>query len=123
MAEFEDFCAELLRPADDVAVVQASGELDIHSSHEFRGCLGRAVDEGVARVVVDLTGVTFIDSSALGALVAGARRAVEVGTELAIVCPPGSVARVLEITGLDRVFAVYATREEALGAAADGKAR
>jgi anti-sigma B factor antagonist len=122
MGEFEDFRAELLRPADDVAVVQASGELDIHTSHEFRGYLVGAVEEGVALVVVDLSGVTFIDSSALGALVGGARRSAELGNRLAIVCPPGSVARVLEITGLDRPFTIYATREEALGAAAGRKA-
>jgi anti-sigma B factor antagonist len=122
MDEFEDFRAELLRPADDVAVVQASGELDIHTSHEFRGYLVGVVEEGVARVVVDLTGVTFIDSSALGALVGGARRSAELGNELAIVCPPGGVSRVLEITGLDRAFTIYATREEALGVAAGSKA-
>jgi len=39
-----------------------------------------------------------------------------------IVCPAGSVARVIEITGLNRAFAMYATREEALGAGADGTA-
>jgi anti-sigma B factor antagonist len=123
MDELEQFRAELLRPADDVAVVQALGELDIHTSHEFRGVLGRAFAEGVVRVVVDLTGVTFMDSSALGALVGGARRSAELGIELAVVCPPGSVARVLEITGLDRAFTIFVTRDEALGAAADGKAR
>src|SRR5665647_899020 len=123
MSEFTNFRAELLRPAGDAAVVQASGELDIHTSHEFRVCLVGAVEEGVARVVVDLTDVTFIDSSALGVLVRGARRSAELGHELMIVCPGGSVARVLEITGLNRAFAIYATREEALGASADVEAR
>ena len=73
--------------------------------------------------MVDLTGVTFIDSSALGALVGGARRSAEVSSELMIVCPAGSVARVIEITGLNRAFTIYATREEALGAGADGEAQ
>jgi len=123
MGELAGFRVELLRPADDVAVVQASGELDIHTNRAFKRCLVGAVQEGVARVVVDLTGVTFIDSSALGALVGGARRSAELRNELMIVCPPGSVARVLEITGLNRAFAIYARREEALGAGADAEAQ
>jgi len=123
MGELAGFRVELLRPAADVAVVQASGELDIHTNRAFKRCLVGAVQEGVARVVVDLTGVTFIDSSALGALVGGARRSAELRNELMIVCPPGSVARVLEITGLNRAFAIYARREEALGAGADAEAQ
>ena len=81
------------------------------------------VEQGAARLVVDLGGVTFIDSSALGVLVGGARRSAERGTELMIVCPVGSVSRILQITGLSRAFAVYATREEALGAGTHGKAQ
>jgi len=123
MGEFADFRVELLRPADDVAVVEAAGELDIHTSAVFKDSLVGAIEEGATRVVVDLTGVTFIDSSALGALVGGARRSAEVGRELMIVCPAGSVARVIEITGLNRAFTIYATREEALGGRADGEAQ
>ena len=123
MNEFADFRVELLRPADDVAVVEAAGELDIHTSVVFKDSLVGAIEEGSTRVVVDLTGVTFIDSSALGALVGGTRRSAEVGAELMIVCPAGSVARVIEITGLNRAFAIYATRAEALGAGADGEAQ
>lgn len=91
MGELADFRVELLRPADDIAVVEAAGELDLHTSPVFK------------------------DS-----LVGGARRSAEVGRELMIVCPAGSVARVIEITGLNRAFAMYATRAEALGAGADG---
>ena len=123
MNEFADFRVELLRPADDVAVVEAAGELDIHTSVVFKDSLVGAIEEGATRVVVDLTGVTFIDSSALGALVGGTRRSAEVGAELMIVCPAGSVARVIEITGLNRAFTIYATRAEALGAGADGEAQ
>ena len=123
MGEFADFRVELLRPADDVAVVEAAGELDIHTNAVFKDSLVGAIEEGATRVVVDLTGVTFIDSSALGALVGGTRRSAEVGAELMIVCPAGSVARVIEITGLNRAFTIYATRAEALGAGADGEAQ
>jgi anti-sigma B factor antagonist len=116
------FCVELVRPSDEVAVVEASGELDFYTGPQFNACLTNAMDSGVPRVVVDLTHVTFIDSSSLGFLVGAARRSAEQTTELMIVCPPGNVARVIAITGLSRVFAMYTTRDEALGAELGGEA-
>jgi anti-sigma B factor antagonist len=110
-----NFRVELVRPADEVAVVEPSGELDFYTGPQFDVCLTSAMESGASRVVVDLTQVTFIDSSALGMLVGAARCSAEQSTELMIVCPPGNVARVIAITGLSRVFAMYATREEALG--------
>ena len=120
MDELAGFRVELLRPVDDVIVVDAAGELDIHTSRGFKETLVGAIEDGAPRVIVDLSGVTFIDSSALGALVGGSRRSAQRGVELMIVCPPGSVARVIEITGLNRVFTMAATRADALGAAGSG---
>jgi anti-sigma B factor antagonist len=117
------FHVALLRPAAGVAVVEAVGELDIHTSVAFNETILDVIEEGVPRVAVDLTGVTFIDSSALGALVGGARRCAERGCEFMIVCPAGSVARVIEVTGLNRAFAIYATRQEALGVLGDSAAQ
>jgi anti-sigma B factor antagonist len=123
MVEPTSFHVELPSPARDVAVVEASGELDLLTSSAFRDCLVGAIEVGAARVVVDLTKVTFVDSSALGVLVGGTRRSAELGSQLMIVCPPGSVARVIEIAGLNRAFTIYATRDEALGAFVEGTAR
>jgi len=118
MTDVADFRIEFSGPGDEIAVVVAVGELDLHSSPPFKEALVGAIEGGTTRVVVDLTGVSFIDSSALGALIGGARRSALSGTELMIVCPPGAVARVIDLTGLHRAFAIYPTREEALGASA-----
>jgi anti-sigma B factor antagonist len=122
MTDLADFRVEFLGPADEIAVVVAEGELDLHTSPPFKTELVGVIEGGAARVVVDLTGVTFIDSSALGALIGGARRSALTSTELMIVCPPGPVARVIDLTGLHRAFAIYPTREEALGATAGAPA-
>jgi len=123
MEKLADFSTKRLGPADDIAVLEATGELDLHTSPEFRESLAGVLEDVAERVVVDLTRVTFIDSSALGVLVGGARRSAERGHELMIVCPAGNVKRVLEITGLNRAFTIYSTCEEALGADAVGKAQ
>ena len=111
----EGFGVEVVTPKDGVAVVAPCGELDIHTSPELRSCVLTALDDGFARVIVDLTQVTFFDSSALGVLVVAARKSSEREAVLQVVCPPGHGARVIAIAGLDRVLAVYATRGEALG--------
>ncbi|HZL64376.1 MAG TPA: STAS domain-containing protein, partial [Thermoleophilia bacterium] len=122
MTDIADFRVEFLGPGGEIAVVVAAGELDLHSSPPFKEALVGAIEGAASRVVVDLTDVTFIDSSALGALIGGARRSALSGTELMIVCPPGSVARVIDLTGLHRAFAIYPNREEALGATAGAPA-
>ena len=106
---------EFLKPSHDAALVEAAGELDFYTSPVFQRCLMRAVEQRVSRVIVDLTQVSFMDSSALGALIGATRNFAQQAAELSVVCPPGNVARVIAISGFDRVFATYATRDEALG--------
>jgi anti-sigma B factor antagonist len=66
-------------------------------------------------VVVDFTDTTFIDSTTLGVLVGGVKRLRANDGQLALVCSDRNITKIFEITGLDRVFAIYPTREAALG--------
>jgi anti-sigma B factor antagonist len=91
----------------DARLVVARGELDFYSSPAFRADLLAAL-EAVETVVVDLTEVTFIDSTALGTLVGAARRLRGRG-RLAIACGDPHVARTLELTGIDRLVRVFPT--------------
>jgi anti-sigma B factor antagonist len=68
-------------------------------------------------VIVDLSGVTFIDSTALGVLVSGAKRVRPRNGNLDIVCTDENIIRIFEITGLDRIFGIFASRSEALSSA------
>lgn len=115
LTESPPFRAELARPTDDIAVVTLSGEVDLYTAPEFHETLLRVADSA-RRIVVDLSAVTFLDSTALGVLVGGAQRLPDDGA-LLIVCGDDRLWRTLEIVGLDRVFAVHPTLEEALAAA------
>ena len=68
--------------------------------------------------MVDLAAVTFIDSTALGVLIGAAKRLQATDGSLAIVCLNEKIRRLFEIGGLDRVFAIYESRDEALSEAA-----
>ena len=106
------------REGDDLGVVSVGGEVDIFTAPQFKECMVELLDSGVRRLVIDLSEVTFIDSTALGVLIGGVRRVHGVGGAMALVVTSRPVERVLGVTGLDRVFAMYATRAEALEAIA-----
>ena len=74
----------------------------------------RASTEGAQHIIVDLGKVTFIDSTALGVLVSGAKRVRPNNGTLDIVCADDNIVRIFEITGLNRIFGIYPTRDEAL---------
>jgi anti-sigma B factor antagonist len=73
-------------------------------------------------VIVDFSDTTFIDSTTLGVLVGGVKRLRSNDGQLSLVCNDRNITKIFEITGLDRVFTIYATRDEALNAAGAGQA-
>ncbi len=88
---------------DELVVLRLEGELDIYTVNGFRQESDK-IDPGAAQVVVDLTDVTLLDSSGLGALVSLLNRARAAEGLLGIICPQRHLRRVFEITGLRRAF-------------------
>jgi anti-sigma B factor antagonist len=88
---------------DDMTVVSLEGELDIYTVAGFRSELDR-LDPADARIVIDLSEVTLLDSSGLGALVSLLNQAKGGSGQLGLVCPHRRLRRVFEITGLRRAF-------------------
>lgn len=101
-----------------LGLVVLSGEVDIYTAPRFRECMIELLDAGVDKLVIDLSAVTFIDSTALGVLIGGVRRVRAVGGAMTLVVTSRPVERVLSITGLDRVFDLHATRDAAVEALA-----
>jgi anti-sigma B factor antagonist len=87
---------------DGVCVVAVSGELDLDTMAELGAAL--AVGDGLATTVVDLRGLTFIDSSGVSGVLAAARRARDAGSRLVCVPGPPSIQRIFELTGVDTVL-------------------
>jgi anti-sigma B factor antagonist len=98
----------------DVTVIALAGEVDLYTAPEFKEALLEAIADGVRTVIVDLTDTTFIDSTTLGVLVGGLKRLRPEDRTLALVCSDQNITKIFEITGLDKVFPIYATRSEAV---------
>ena len=109
-----DFDIASERPSEGVVVIALSGEVDLYTAPEFKQRLIDAVTEGARHVVVDLSETTFIDSTTLGVLVGGVRRLRENDGDLSLVCSDRNINKIFEITGLDHVFPISASRDEAL---------
>jgi anti-sigma B factor antagonist len=85
-----------------VRVVAVSGELDLDTMGELNEAL--AVPNGLATTVVDLRGLTFVDSSGVSGVLAAARRARDAGERLVCVRGPAQIQRVFQLTGVDTVL-------------------
>ena len=109
-----NFDIQTEKVADDVYVIALTGEIDLYTAPEFKQQLLDIVGQGAKTVVVDLTDTTFIDSTTLGVLVGGVKRLRPNGGQLSIVSSDRNITKIFEITGLNRVFPLHATRAEAL---------
>ena len=103
------------REVGAATVIAVSGELDIHTAPDLTEVLSPAIAAGQP-VIVDLTDVTFMDSSGLSVFVTALKRAREAETTLVLVVSEPRVMRVFSITGIDTLIDIHATLDSALSA-------
>lgn len=103
-------------------VIDVAGEIDVYTAPSLRERLNELVASGYYDLVVDMEGVEFLDSTGLGVLVGGLKRARSHEGNLRLVCAQEKILKVFRITGLTKVFPIHATLEEALADAPVGPA-
>jgi anti-sigma B factor antagonist len=99
-----------------VTVLAPRGRLDMASAPAFREQVKQLIESGTIRLVVDLGGVSFVDSSGLGAVIGGLKVARQAGGNLRVARANQQVLLVLDLTSLNRVLPPYTTVEEAVAA-------
>ena len=100
--------------SDDSYVISLAGEVDLYTAPEFKQQLLEVIGQGGKQVIVDFSNTTFIDSTTLGVLVGGVKRLRTNDGQLSLVCSDRNITKIFEITGLDRVFTIYTTRDQAV---------
>lgn len=112
IVEFAALVTEHLK----VPVITVTGEVDLHSAPRFKAAVNEAISVASEEkcVVLDLTRVEFMDSTGLGVLIGRYRELKEAGGELRIVLQGGPIRHLLKMTGLEGVFDVFETRDDAV---------
>jgi anti-sigma B factor antagonist len=100
-------------------VVGLRGEVDLASAPQFRRSLHDLVDQGNTRIAMDLSDLEFMDSTGLGVLIGCLKRLKEADGTLVLTNLRPAVARVFEVTGLDRIFTIRTSLAD-VGAAEAG---
>jgi anti-sigma B factor antagonist len=103
-----------VRESNGYSVLAVHGEVDVYTAPRFRERLISLVSEGKHRIVVDLEGVDFLDSTGLGVLVGGLKRVRTHDGDLTLVCTKSRILKVFEITGLTKVFTIYESVDDAV---------
>jgi anti-sigma B factor antagonist len=110
-------CVELSVSRQSVGgypVIAVSGEVDVYSAPTLKQGITDLLESGANTVVVDLSGVAFLDSTGLGALVEARTATTEAGGALPLVCSQERIIKLFTITGLDEVFAIHPNVDEAI---------
>ena len=102
---------------DGIEIVTVEGEIDIYTAPRLRELLTGLVSRGSYQLVVNLDKVGFLDSTGLGVLVGGLKRARAHDGSLDLVCTQQRILKLLKITGLTEVFGIYQTVDQAIAAA------
>lgn len=99
---------------DGVLVINLQGEVDVYTAPQLKQEIIDQLGAGANQIVVNLAGVQYLDSTGLGVLIGGLKRAREKDGELTLICPNQRIYRIFEITGLSKIFDIYQSEEEAL---------
>ena len=99
---------------DHAYLIALRGEVDLYTAPEFKKELLDAIAQGAKQVIVDFSKTIFIDSTALGVLVAAVKRLRMNEGQLSLVCSDPNIMQVFAITGLDRIFRIYPNRVQAV---------
>ncbi len=104
----------ITRDDNGVTVVRVEGQLIVGNRQELKDLVGRALDAGERKFLIDFAAAGYIDSSGLGALVALSRRVRDAGGELRLSGLNEDLRSLFELTKLDTLFAIADTPEQAL---------
>jgi len=99
---------------DGYTVLAPQGEIDFATGPQLKDAITELLVTGEVHLVIDLLAVDFIESTGLGALIGGRRRAHALKGSLSLVCTEDQMLKIFRITGLDKVFTIDDTVDEAV---------
>jgi anti-sigma B factor antagonist len=100
-------------------ILQLEGEANVYTAPQIKIEIISLVESKNTKAIVDLTKVTYLDSTTLGVLIGGLKRFRDKDGDLVLVCPSPRILRAFEITGLDKIFDIFNSVEDAISSIDD----
>ncbi|MHB9035946.1 MAG: STAS domain-containing protein [Armatimonadota bacterium] len=97
----------------ELPIIELEGEVDVYTAPQLKQQIINILESGAKELIIDLTKVDYLDSTALGVLIGGLKRMREVDGNMVLICPSPRIRRVFEITGLDKIFDIYNSEDDA----------
>ena len=104
----------IIKTEKNTLITEISGELDHHSAAKIRAEIDAAISEEAKNIILDLTNLTFMDSSGIGMIMGRYKKIQSFGGKLVIVSPKPQVKRILEISGLFNIITIESSVNKAL---------
>lgn len=108
-----EFAVSERSEGDGRRLIAVRGELDLFTAPELRARIGRAIDGGVRKLVVDLSETEFVDSTGLGVLLSALKRIRSHDGELVVLDSTGSLLRTFRVAGVEQILNVVTSEREA----------
>jgi anti-sigma B factor antagonist len=112
-----------VRQSDVCPILAVRGEIDVYTAAAFKQAVVALVTEGARHLIIDMNGVTYMDSSGFGTLLGATKRLRPEGGALHLVGARPTVERMLHLTRLDTVIEMHPTLDQALTAAENGSGK
>ena len=116
MEEYTKVTLEIrIRKAGVVPILELEGEVDLSTSPRLKQAVYNLIEAGNKNIVLDLSGVKFMDSTGLGTLVGALKKTSMQSGTVKLICPSKNILKTFTLTGLDKVFLIYDNLRECLG--------
>lgn len=106
-----------LRHREELPVLDVVGEIDIYTTPQFKDAVSAAIEEGKPGIIINMSQVTYMDSSGFGTLLSATKRLRPISGALFLSNCNEAITRMLQITRLNTIFGIYDTEDEAVAAA------
>lgn len=103
-----------VRPiSESTQVIEVQGEIDVYTSPRVKDTINNLIDQGVFSLIISLESVRYIDSTGLGVLIGALKKVREHDGHIVLVCNNPHIRKIFSITGLVKIFEIFATIDEA----------
>ncbi|MCA9734922.1 MAG: STAS domain-containing protein [Deferribacteres bacterium] len=105
---------DLVAKTNDATVITLQGELDVNNVEDLKTVIESELSDGTGKILIDLNKVTYMDSAALGVLVAGLKRARLSNAQFKLANVKGNVENIFKLTRLTKFFEIYNSVDSAM---------